>query len=81
MDCTSIYKAMIFGFLLAVSMKRVKLLDPESALVSKAVKDPTKNKVLIIDAIASGKFLNLVERIEANGGNLEYFLGDDHEEE
>ena len=60
---------------------RVKLLDPESALVSKAVKDPKKNKVLIIDAIASGEFPNLVQRIEDNGGDLEYFAGDKDEED
>jgi hypothetical protein len=55
---------------------RVKLLDPESALVSKAVKAKEKNKVLIVDAIASGLFQNLVQRIEDNSGDLEYFLGD-----
>lgn len=50
------------------------LLDPESTLVSKAVKAREKNKVLIIDAIASGIFPNLVERIEENNGDLNYFL-------
>jgi hypothetical protein len=60
---------------------RVKLLDPESALVSKAVKAKEKNKVLIVDAIASGEFLNLVQRIEENGGDLEYFVGDENEDE
>lgn len=53
----------------------------ESALVSKAVKAKEKNKVLIIDAIASGEFPNLVERIEANDGDLEYFVGDENEDE
>lgn len=60
---------------------RVKLLDPESALVSKAVKAKGKNRVLIIDAIASGEFPGLVERIESNGGDLEYFIGDDDGDE
>lgn len=60
---------------------RVKLLDPESALVSKAVKAKEKNKVLIIDAIACGEFPNLAERIEKNGGDLEYFVGDDDADE
>lgn len=59
---------------------RVKLLDAESALVSKAVKAKEKNRVLIIDAIASGEFPNLVQRIEDNGGDLEYFVGDENED-
>jgi hypothetical protein len=56
---------------------RVMLLDPESALVSKAVKAKEKNKFLIIDAIGSGEFPNLVQRIQENGGDLEYFVGDE----
>jgi len=55
---------------------RVKLLDPESALVSKAVKAKVKNRVLIIDAIASERFSSLVQRIQDNGGDLDYFIGD-----
>jgi hypothetical protein len=55
---------------------RVNLLDAESALVSKAVKAPKKNKLLIIDAIASEKFPGLIERIEKYGGDLKYFLED-----
>lgn len=55
---------------------RVKLLDPESALVSKAIKAKEKNKVLIIDAIASEHFPNLVRRIQENNGDLQYFIGD-----
>ena len=55
---------------------RVKSIDPESALVSKAVKAPKKNKHLIREAIASGKFSGLVERIEKNGGNLMFFAED-----
>ncbi len=56
---------------------RVKLLDPESALVSKAVKASKKNKLLIVEAIASEKFSGLVERIQENGGDLSYFLEDE----
>jgi len=55
---------------------RVKLLDAESALVSKAVKAPKKNKLLVVEAIASEKFSGLVERIKKNGGDLNYFLED-----
>jgi len=51
----------------------VKSIDPESALVSKAVKAPVKNKQLIREAIASGKFKTLIARIEKNGGKLEFF--------
>jgi len=60
---------------------RLKLLDAESALVSKAVKARKKNKILIIDALASGQFPNLAKRIEAHGGDLEYFIGDEDEKE
>jgi len=52
----------------------VLALDPESALVSKAVKAPEKNKVLIREALASGKFSGLVERVLKAGGKLEKFL-------
>lgn len=58
---------------------RVKLLDPESALVSKAIKAPKKNKLLIVEAIASGQFSTLVERIEIHGGNLKFFLEGENE--
>ncbi len=51
----------------------VRVLDPESALVSKAVKAPTKNKQLIREAIASEKFPTLVDRILKHGGKLEDF--------
>ena len=56
---------------------RVKLIDPESALVSKAVKAPEKNKLLIVDATASEVFPNLVQRIVDNDGNIEFFLKDE----
>lgn len=52
----------------------VKVIDPESALVSKAIKAPEKNKQLIREAIASDKFPNLVERILTNFGKLEDFV-------
>jgi hypothetical protein len=51
----------------------VESIDVESALVSKAVKAPRKNKQLIREAIASGKFPELVDRILENGGKLENF--------
>jgi hypothetical protein len=52
----------------------VKRIDPESALVSKAVKAPQKNLQLIRQAIASGQFSELVRRILENGGKLEDFI-------
>ena len=57
----------------------VKLIDAESALVSKAIHAPQKNIQLIRQAIASGKFPALVDRIIENNGNLEYFLEGDIE--
>lgn len=51
----------------------VLAIDPESALVSKAVKAPEKNKQLIREAIVSGLFPGLVDRIQENGGKLELF--------
>ncbi len=51
----------------------VDTIDPESALVSKAVKAPVKNRQLIRQAIASGAFPNLVERLLKHGGKLEDF--------
>jgi hypothetical protein len=53
---------------------RVVRIDAESALVSKAIKAPEKNRILVREAIASGEFPALVDRIEAQGGNLETFL-------
>jgi len=52
----------------------VAAIDPESALVSKAVKAPDKNKLLIREAIASSAFPGLVDRILKNGGDLENFV-------
>jgi hypothetical protein len=57
----------------------VKLIDAESALVSKAIHAPEKNKHLIRQAIASGKFPDLVNRIIENNGQLDYFLEDNNE--
>lgn len=51
----------------------VESIDPESALVSKAVKAPEKNRQLIREAIASNGFPKLVNRILENGGRLEDF--------
>ena len=57
----------------------VKLIDAESALVSKAIHAPQKNKQLIRQAIASGKFPDLVNRIVENNGKLDLFLEDNNE--
>ncbi len=52
----------------------VTRIDPESALVSKAVKAKEKNKILLRQALASENFPGLAERIKNAGGDLEYFL-------
>ncbi len=62
-----------FAKLLDLKMIEVLVIDVESALVSKAVKSPIKNNQLITDAIASGKFQNLVARILNNNGDLNKF--------
>ena len=54
----------------------VKLIDAESTLVSKAIHAPQKNKQLIRQAIASGKFPGLVDRIIENNGKIDFFLED-----
>ncbi len=64
----------IFEPLFALTNLTVLALDPESALVSKAVKAPEKNKALIREALASGKFSKLTDRIVNAGGRLEAFL-------
>jgi hypothetical protein len=66
-------KDAVFSDLLKLSNVTVKTVDAESALVSKAVKAPAKNKQLIREAISSGRFESLVDRILANGGKLEDF--------
>ena len=58
---------------LNLSMLEVVVIDPESALVSKAVKAPEKNIQLIRQAIASDEFPKLVERIIKAGGDLKKF--------
>ena len=57
----------------------VKLVDAESTLVSKAIHSPQKNKQLIRQAIASGKFPTLVDRIIKNNGRLDTFLETNNE--
>jgi len=57
----------------------VKMIDAESALVSKAIHAPGKNKQLIRQAIASGKFPTLVDRLIENQGNLDLIIEDNHE--
>ena len=56
-----------------------KLIDAESTLVSKAIHAPQKNKQLIRQAIASGKFPDLVDRIIENNGKLDFILEDNFE--
>ena len=58
---------------LKLSFLEVVVIDPESALVSKAVKAPEKNLHLIRQAIASGDFPHLVERIIKAGIDLNKF--------
>ena len=57
----------------------VKLIDAESILISKAIHAPQKNKQLIRQAIASGKFPDLVDRIIENDGEIDFFLADNNE--
>jgi len=63
----------VFEELLVFENVIVKIIDPESALVSKAVKAPQKNKQLVRQAIASGEFPRLAARIICHGGDLEFF--------
>ncbi len=55
------------------------LFDSEYVLMSKSVHAPEKNRQLIRQAILSGHFPNLVDRIILNGGKLEIFLEGEHE--
>ena len=57
----------------------VKLIDAESTLVSKAIHAPEKNKQLIRQAIASGNFPDLIDRIIENNGKLDFILEDNFE--
>jgi hypothetical protein len=57
----------------------VKLIDAESTLVSKAIHAPQKNKQLIRQAVASGQFPDLVDRIIEINGKIDFFLEDNNE--
>jgi hypothetical protein len=57
----------------------VKLIDAESTLVSKAIHAPQKNRQLIRQAIASGEFPDLADRIIDNNGKLDFILEDNFE--
>ena len=57
----------------------VKFVDAESVMVSKAIHAPQKNKQLIRQAIASGKFPDLIDRIIENNGKLDFFLENNNE--
>jgi hypothetical protein len=63
----------IFQPWLHLNFVDVDVIDAESALVSKAVKAPAKNKFLVRQALSSGHFPNLAQRIVENSGNLEDF--------
>lgn len=63
-----------FNPFINLSLVEVKVIDPESALVSKAVKAPQKNIQLIRQAIASELFPNLAQRIIDSGGDLKKFI-------
>lgn len=78
MDSEKIWlpKDKVFLSLLQEPMIEVLIVDPESTLVSKAVKAPIKNKILIREAIACDMFPNLISRIEENGGEISIFLKD-----
>jgi hypothetical protein len=55
------------------------LIDAESALVSKEIQAHQKNKHLTRQAIASGKFPALVNRIIENHGKRDYVLEENNE--
>jgi hypothetical protein len=57
----------------------VQRLDPESVLVSKAVRAPEKNRPLLIESIANSMFPNLVSRIQEEGGDLVLIFGGEDE--
>ena len=57
----------------------VNLIDAESVLLSKAIHAPEKNRQLVRQAIVSGHFPDLVDRIILKGGELEHFLEGNHE--
>ena len=55
------------------------MIDAESTLVSKAIHAPQKNKQLIRQAITSGKFPDLPDRIIEHKGKIDFFLEETHE--
>lgn len=57
----------------------VHTIDAESILISKAVCAPHKNTQLIRQAIASGNFPTLADRIIENKGNVDFFLEESDE--
>lgn len=57
----------------------VKVIDAESTLVSKAIHAPQKNKQLIRQAITSGKFPDLPDRIIEHKGKIDFFLEETNE--
>lgn len=63
-----------FEILFSCKNFAVTVIDPESALLSKAIKAKEKNKQLIQDAIASDLFPVLMDRIVEHGGDLKYFM-------
>ncbi len=67
-------KGSTYSAFIDLPLLNVDAIDPESALVSKAVKAPSKNVQLIRAAIASGQFPTLPERIIENGGDLKNFI-------
>lgn len=67
-------KKSLFLHFLDLKNLEILVIDPESALVSKAVKAPQKNIQLIREAIASSLYPRLIERIIENGGRLEDFI-------
>ncbi len=63
-------------FLPFLELKNLEIvvIDPESALVSKAIKAPQKNLQLIREAIAADLYPTLTKRIIENGGDLKDFI-------
>ena len=59
---------------LKLPLLEVVVMDPESALVSKAIKSPEKNIQLLRQAIASEEYPTLVTRIIKAGGDLKKFI-------
>ena len=58
---------------------KVTRIDPESALVSKALKAPQKNRILIIDVAGAEIFPDLIDRMRREGVNLDQFFKGEEE--